>query len=450
MTRLHSGRMTEGGILPSILRYSLPLIAGNFLQQLYNTADSVIVGNLVGDAALAAVGTAGQIAGLLFTVCLGAGAGAGVLVAMYYGAEDREKTDSAVHNAAALSLLGGGALMLLGLAGGPLFLRWMGTPEEVLRPAWIYLRILFAGTLCTALYNYAAGVLNAVGASSRSLLYLAVASGANIALDLLLVGAFRLGVAGTAWATVFAQLLSAALALRYLTRLDDICRLSLRRIRLEKRMALRILRLGIPTAIQGAVISFSNVLIQSSVNSFGTRAMAGFTSYMKVDGFNILPVSSFSLAASTFVGQNLGAGRVDRARRGTWTVLLLSLGYTAVMSVVMLTFSKPILSLFGGDEETLRSGILCLRALAPFYALLAVIHSLAGAVRGSGHTAAPMVIILFSLCLCRMVWIALAAPRFGSIWGVYLTYPVSFVIGASLMVLYTLRARWLEPAEKKL
>lgn len=437
--------MTEGPILSSVLLYSLPLIGGNLLQQLYNTFDSIIVGNLVGDTALAAVGAGGQILGLLITAFLGASAGAGILIAMYYGAGEPKRLSAAVHSSLVLSALAALLLTAAGLAGSPLFLRWMDTPAEVLPEAQVYLRIIFLGTLFRSLYNMAAGILNAVGNSARSLRYLAVSSGLNILLDLLFVGLFRAGVAGAAWATILSEGVSAALAFRYLLRVDDIYRVRPRELRLDRGMVGRILRLGIPSAVQGTVICFSNVLIQTGVNAYGTSAMAGFTAYMKVDGFNILPVHSFSLAASTFVGQNLGAGRVDRAKQGTLAVLGVSLGYTAMMSLLMLGFARPVLSIFGGDEETLRYGVLCLRALAPFYTLLAVIHSLAGAVRGSGHTLAPMGIILFSLCLCRILWIRLAAPLFGSIRGVFFTYPVSFFIGAALMAAYALLAPWLRP-----
>ena len=429
--------MTQGPILGSVCRYSLPLIGGTLMQQLYNTFDSIIVGNLVGPQALAAVGAGGHILGLLITLCMGASAGAGILIAMYYGAEDEDRLHTAVHTS------------VVGLLWSPVFLGWMGTPEEVLFESSGYLRIIFLGTALRAIYNIAAGIMNAVGNSSRSLFYLAVSSVLNIALDLVFVGVFRLGVAGAAWATIASEGVSAYLVLRFLTRVEDIYRLSLRDLRMDRAMAGRVIRLGVPTAIQGAVISFSNVLIQSGVNAYGTVAMAGFTSYMKVDGFNILPVHSFSLAASTFVGQNLGAGRLDRAKKGALTALAVSLGYTAMMSVVMLSFPRQILSIFGGDAQTIDYGVMCLRSLAPFYTLLAVIHSLAGAVRGSGHTLEPMAIILFSLCVCRILWIRLAAPRFGSIQGVFLTYPVSFVIGAVLMVSYTLFAHWLKLPEMK-
>lgn len=436
--------MTEGPILRSVCRFSLPLIGGNLMQQLYNTFDSIIVGNLVGNHALAAVGASGPILGMLITLCMGASSGAGILIAMYYGAEDRKRLQTAVHTSVILTLIAAGIISVVGLLWTPVFFRWISTPEEVLVESSRYLRIIFLGTALRAIYNIAAGIMNAVGNSARSLRYLAISSVMNIGLDLLFVGVFRLGVAGAAWATILCEGVSAVLVIRYLSRVEDIYRFSWKELRLDRAMAGRVIRLGVPTAVQGAVISFSNVLIQSGVNAYGTVAMAGFTSYMKVDGFNILPVHSFSLAASTFVGQNLGAGRLDRAKKGTLTALGISLAYTAMMSILMLSFPRQILSIFGGDARTIDYGVMCLTSLAPFYMLLAVIHSLAGAVRGSGHTMASMVIILFSLCFCRILWIRFAAPLFGSIKGVFLTYPVSFVIGAVLMVSYTLFVPWLK------
>ena len=439
---LHT-RMTDGGVFRSLLLYSLPLIAGNMMQQLYNTCDSIIVGNLVGSHALAAVGASGQIIYLLTTLCIGASTGAGILIATFYGAEDERQTGVAVHTSLVLSALAAGIITVLGLTLSTTFLRWMGTPEEVLRDAAVYLRIIFAGTLFQALYNMAAGILNAVGNSPRSLRYLAVSSVLNVGLDLLFVGVFHMGIAGAAWATIASQGVSAALAIAFLTRTEDIYRVSPNQLRLSGSMAKRIIQLGVPTAIQGAVISFSNVLIQAGVNSFGTQAMAGYTSCLKVDGFNIMPVHSFSLAASTFVGQNLGAGRLDRVKKGVWTALWMSVVYSAVTGVLLLSFARPVLSIFGGDSATIEYGVLCMWSLAPFYTLLAVIHSLAGAIRGSGKTMPPMIIILFSLCAFRIFWIRLIAPLFGNIQGVFMTYSVSFFIGAGLMVAYAVFGHWL-------
>lgn len=437
--------MTEGPIAKSILLFALPLIAANMMQQLYNTADSLIVGNFVGSAALAAVGAGGILLNLLMAFIWGASTGAGILIARYYGAKDKENLSRIVHTTMLIAVILGIAILLIGIFGCPLFLQWMNTPADMMEDAVIYLRLFFAGMLFNAIYNMAAGILNAVGNSSRSLMYLVISSITNIVLDLLFVAVFRWGIAGAAIATDISQMVSAILMLLYLFKVNDLYKMSWSKLRWDRMAAKQIVNTGFPTAVQNAVLVFSNILIQVGVNGFGTLAAAGFTAYLKIDGFNILPVMSFSLAATTFVGQNIGAGKMDRVKKGTRTVLGMCLIYSACLSVIMITLRQPIIRLFSDDPQVINYGLQCLWALAPFYVLLAVIHSLAGAIRGSGHTIPPMVIILIALCLYRIAWIMIAAPLIGTIMGVYLTYSTSFFVGAALMVIYTLRGKWLKP-----
>ncbi len=440
-----TNNMTEGVIWKSILLFSLPLIAGNILQQLYNTADSLIVGQFVGDTALASVGASGTIAFFLMAFMWGASTGAGVIIARYYGGGDYENLSKAVHTTMILAVIIGAFVSVLGVFVARPFLQLLGCPADMLDSATLYLRLFFAGMIFNGIYNLAAGVLNAVGNSKRTLLYLGISSVTNIVLDLLFVAVLKWGIAGAAIATDISQLISAALIVIYLLRSDQPYALSFRKLRLDPLAAKQIIRTGFPTAIQNAVLSLSNLLIQAGVNAYGTVAVAGFTAYMKVDGFNILPVMSFSLAATTFVGQNIGAGKMDRVKKGTVTVMLMSILYSAVISLVMILFRHSIVGIFSESETVVEYGVQCLMALAPFYILLATIHALAGAVRGSGHTVPPMVIILIALCLYRIAWIEIAAPLFHNIIGVYLTYPTSFFIGAALMVIYTLRGKWLIP-----
>ena len=437
--------MTEGVIWRSILLFSLPLIAGNIMQQLYNTADSFIVGQFVGDTALASVGMSGTMGFFLMAFLWGASTGSGVVISRYYGAKDNVNLGKAVHTTMILSVIIGAAVSVLGIVLARPFLMVLGCPEDMMPTAILYIRIFFAGMIFNAIYNMAAGILNAVGNSRRTLLYLGISSVTNIVLDLLFVAVFKWGVAGAAIATCASQLLSAVLIVIHLLRTDEPYGLRPGELMLDKLAARQIIRTGFPTAIQNAVLAFSNLLIQAGVNSYGTLAVAGFTACLKVDGFNILPVMSFSLAATTFVGQNIGAGKMDRVKKGTVTAMLMCIVYSAVISVIMITFRSKIIGLFTDSDAVVEYGVQCLMALAPFYVLLAVIHSLAGAVRGSGHTMPPMVIILISLCAYRIAWIEIAAPLFGSILGVYLTYSTSFVVGAVLMVAYTLRGKWLIP-----
>ena len=323
--------------------FALPLIFGNLLQQMYNTADSIIVGNFVGSNALAAVGSSGSPIYLLIGFSQGLAVGAGVVVSQYLGAGDHKETREAVHTSLAIAVVMGLLLTVGGVACGRALLVAMNTPAEVLADAVTYIRIYFGGVLFSVVYNMTAGILHAAGNSRRSLVYLAWASVTNIVLDFVFIVGLRMGVAGAAIATDLSQLVSCVLSLRFLMKSEDACRVELSAIRLHRKMAGRIIRVGLPTGIQNMVISFSNVLVQASVNSYGAAAMAGFAAYMKIDGFNILPVSSISMAATTFVGQNYGAGRLDRVKRSVWVTLAIGVIYTLCTGVALLacTGSPP-------------------------------------------------------------------------------------------------------------
>lgn len=429
--------MTEGNILKSIILYSIPLILGNFMQQLYNTFDSLIVGNFVSNRALAAVGASGQISFFLVAFYLGASSGAGILISQYYGAKKDDMLHAIIHNMLGIGIVLGVAITVIGIIFCPTFLMWIKTPDDMMADSVTYLRIFFGGMIFQVIYNMLAAVLNAVGNSKRSLLYLVISSLVNIALDLLFVCGFKWGIAGAAWATIISQAICCILILKYLCSVDANYKVVIKDITLQGYYVKRIVQMGLPAAIQNAVISFSNLLIQSGVNSYGTKAAAGFTAYMKVDGFDILPILSFSLAATTFVGQNIGAGKRERAKKGAVIIVIINIVYTVLMSVLMLGFDTEIISLFSRDASVIESGVMCIWALAPFYVLLGLIHSFAGAIRGTGNTVGPMVIILFALCLYRVIWMALVRPYFHDIRGVYYTYPTSFALGAVLMIGYT-------------
>ena len=436
--------MTEGSIWKSILLFSVPLILGNMLQQLYNTADSIIVGNFVGSNALAAVGSSGSPIFLLIGFSQGIAVGAGVVVSQFLGAKDREGAHTAVHTSLALSAILGAILTVCGIAVSRALLTAMNTPAEVLEDAVLYIRLYFGGVLFSVVYNMTAGILNAAGNSRRSLVYLAWASVTNIVLDLVFIVGLRMGVAGAAIATDLSQLVSCVLSLRFLMKSEDACRVELSAIRLHRKMAGRIIRGGLPTGIQNMVISFSNVLVQASVNSYGAAAMAGFAAYMKIDGFNILPVSSISMAATTFVGQNYGAGRLDRVKRSVWVTLAIGVIYTLCTGAALLAGQDAILHLFTADEAVVTYGKLAMRWFCPFYFLLSILHGLAGAVRGTGASIPPMVVLLVSLCLFRVVWIQFLLPFFSGIEGVFILYPVSWGLGAVLMILYAWKGKWME------
>ena len=436
--------MTEGGIFKNLLFFAAPLILGNLLQQMYNAVDSIIVGNYVGSNALAAVGAGASLIYLLIAFSLGASVGAGVIVSQYLGAKEKEGVHKAVHTAMTISII----LGLILTAGGILFSRkllvMMNTPAEILDDAACYLRIYSYGLIFNVVYNMAAGILNAAGNSRRSLMYLAAAAVVNIFMDLLLIAGLKIGVAGAAIATNFSQAISCILALWFLFRVPADYRISLKSLRIHKAMALRIIQIGLPTGIQNMVISFSNILIQASINQYGATAVAGFSAYLKIDGFNILPVLSFSMAITTFIGQNYGAGKYDRMKKGMWVTLLMGIVYTVLTGILLLTFSGQIMRLFSEDVGVIAYGQTAMRYFCPFYWILAILHSLAGTVRGTGKSIPPMVVLLVSLCLFRIVWIQLVLPYYTSIEGIFILYPVSWLVGAVLMILYTWKGKWIE------
>ena len=436
--------MTEGGIFKNLLFFATPLIFGNLLQQMYNAVDSIIVGNYVGSNALAAVGAGASLIYLLIAFSLGASVGAGVIVSQYLGAKEKEGVHKAVHTAMTISII----LGLILTTGGILFSRkllvMMNTPAEILDDAACYLRIYSCGLIFNVVYNMAAGILNAAGNSRRSLMYLAAAAVVNIFMDLLLIAGLKIGVAGAAIATNFSQAISCILALWFLFRVPADYRISLKSLRIHKAMALRIIQIGLPTGIQNMVISFSNILIQASINQYGATAVAGFSAYLKIDGFNILPVLSFSMAITTFIGQNYGAGKYDRMKKGMWVTLLMGIVYTVLTGILLLTFSGQIMRLFSEDVGVIAYGQTAMRYFCPFYWILAILHSLAGTVRGTGKSIPPMVVLLVSLCLFRIVWIQLVLPYYTSIEGIFILYPVSWLVGAVLMILYTWKGKWIE------
>lgn len=441
--------MTEGSVVKNILFFSVPLILGNLLQQLYNTVDSVIVGNYVGSNALAAIGSSTSLVYLLIAFSQGVSVGAGVVISQRLGQKNKEGVQISVHTALALA----GILGIILTVGGILFskeiLLWMNTPEEVLTDAVKYLRLYSAGMVFNVVYNMAAGILNAAGNSRRSLGYLAIASVTNLILDLVFIVGMKTGIAGAAIATNIGQIISCLLAIWFLVRTQTDYKVYLNKIKIHKSTAGLIIKIGLPTGFQNMVISLSNILVQSSVNSFGANAMAGFGAYMKVDGFNVLPVTSFGMAATTFVGQNFGAGKLERVKRGMWMTLGIGILYTITTGVLLLTFSETIMHLFSNDPAVIAYGQQAMRFFCPFYWVLSILHALSGTVRGTGKSIPPMIVLLISLCLFRVLWVQFVMPNIASIEGIFMLYPISWTIGSGLMILYTWKGKWLIDYEKR-
>ena len=435
--------MTEGAIWKKILLFSIPLILGNLFQQLYNTVDSIIVGNYIGSNALAAVGSGGSFINLLIGFCVGASAGAGVVISQAYGAQDTERLHKAVHTTIAIAIVCGIVVTLAGVILAPVVHNIMGTPVEVYEEAVAYLRVYFGGMLFSVVYNLAAGILNAVGNSRRSLIYLMIAAFSNIILDLFFVVVLKMGVVGVALATDISQFLSCIFIIGYLMKTNEVYKLKIREIKFYDNMVSKIIKIGLPTGIQNIVIAVSNVIIQSGINSFGPVVMAGFTSYVKIDGFNFLPLMSFSMAATTFTGQNIGAGKMDRVKKGMKVSLAMGMGYAMATGILLFNIAPYAMGIFTKDPEVVACGVYLMKFFCPFYWILAFIHVMAGTIRGTGKTLPPMIIILVSLCLFRIIWIATVVPKIGELYGLIMVYPLSFVVGAILTILYAKFGKWM-------
>lgn len=437
--------MTEGSILKTILVFSIPLILGNLLQQMYNTVDSIIVGNYVGKNALAAVGSSSPLIFLLIAFGQGISVGSGVIVSQAIGANNKKDIQLSVHTSLAISVILGVILSILGFIFTPQLLKMMNTPAEVMVESVKYLRLYSIGLVFNIIYNMEAGILNSVGNSKRSLLYLGIASSINIVLDLIFIRGLGWGVEGAAIATNISQAIAFIITLVYLMRVNANYKVTLSKIKMHKSVAKRLIKVGLPTGVQNMMISLSNVLIQSSINVFGPIAMAGFSAYLKIDGFNILPVLSFSMASTTFTGQNYGAGKMDRVKKGMWLTLVMSIIYTILTGVLLLEFDNQVIRLFSQEKDVIEAGVRSMKYFCPFYMFLGILHSLAGTVRGLGKTVPPMIIIFISLCLFRVICILYVIPM-TSIDYVYVLYPISWLIGAILMVAYFIKSK---PFRKK-
>ncbi|WP_206038987.1 MATE family efflux transporter [Fusobacterium perfoetens] len=435
--------MTEGSIVKILLLFSIPLILGNLLQQTYNTVDSIIVGNYVGSNALAAVGSSTIIINLLIGFSQGIAVGAGVIISQAIGAKNNKRINLSVHTAIMISIILGIILSIVGFIFTPQILKWMKTPDEIFKDSVVYLRLFSLGLVFSIVYNMEAGILNAAGNSKRSLLYLGVASVTNIFLDLLFVRGLNMGIKGVAIATNISQFISCVLALIFLLKVNDTYKVYLNKLKINKKIALNMIRVGFPTGIQSTVISFSNVLIQSSINVFGPSIIAGFGIYLKIDGFNVLPILSLSMASTTFTGQNYGGRRKDRVKKGMWITLGMGIIYSIIIGILLLTFSRPLVELFTNDEKIIQAGISAMKYFCPFYFILSMLHSLAGTVRGVGKTMPPMLILLFSMCIFRIFWINFILPLDNTINNILILYPITWTIGLILMTLYTWRAKWI-------
>ena len=427
------GLMTEGVIWKELLLFSVPLLLGNLFQQLYNAVDSVVVGNYIGAQALAAVGSSAPVINLLVSFFMGLSVGAGVIISRYFGARNMESLQDSIHTSLALTMTAGIFMTLFGIIFSPTILRWIGTPSDVMSSSVLYLRIYFGGILSVMLYNMGSGILRAVGDSKNPLYFLIVSSITNILLDLLFVIVFDMGIAGVGWATLIAQTISAVLTLLLLIKTKQEYKVTLKKIRFHKDKLIEIIRLGLPSGIQNGVVSFSNVIVQSNINAFGSLAMAGCGAYTKIDGFAILPVMSYSMALTTFTGQNMGAKKYDRVKQGARSGIIMSLLTTIAISALLLIFGEQVLSIFSDNPKVISYGLYMMHVLAPFYIFLAISHAFNGIIRGAGITTIPMIVMITCWCGMRMTWILASVPIFHDIGVVFMGWPLTWAASALWM-----------------
>ena len=434
-----------GSIPRQLLLFFLPIWFGTLFQQLYNTADTLIVGNFVGTQALAAVGATGAFVQLLVGVFVGLCSGAGVVIAQSYGAGNVEAVDRQVHTALSMAVLGGAVLTVLGLVTSRGVLLLMQTPAEIIDAATLYLQIYFLGMIPQIIYNMGTNILRAVGDSKRPLYFLLIASLVNIVLDIVFVAGFSWGVAGAALATIISQLASAVLTIRCLAGSNGMpWHLTASRMRPDPAVLSDICRIGLPSAAQSALYSISNIVIQAAVNGFGTTAVAAWSVYGKIDFLFWMTVSSFGIAITTFAGQNFGAQLYDRVHRGTRVCLEMAAGTTVAISLALYPLAELAFRLFSQDDAVVAQGVQMMHFLVPTYITYVCIEIFSGALRGCGDVRVPTLITVFGVCGLRVAWLLLVVPRFHTILMVEASYPITWALASLLFAIYYLRGGWMQ------
>ena len=429
--KVRSGNLLEGPLLPNIITYTIPIILTSLLQLLFNAADLVVVGRFCGSVSVAAVGATGSITNLIVNLFIGLSVGAGVSVAHAYGERDAQAVHRTVHTAVITALVGGAVLTVIGVTFSETFLHMMGTPENVLKLSSVYMKIYFGGIVFSMIYNFCASILRAAGDTKSPLVFLSIAGVVNVVLNLIFVTVFHMNVAGVALATTISQAVSAVLVVLALMKRDDACRLDLRMVRFHKAQLIKMIKIGLPAGIQGSLFSISNVLIQSSINSFGDIFMSGNAAASNIEGFAYVCINAFSQASVNFVGQNAGAKQYDRVRK---TVLIcLACVFVVGLGVGLLfyTFAEQLLSIYITDSaEAISYGVIRMAFICLTYFTCGMMDSLTGALRGLGASMVPMVICILGVCVFRVAWIytIFQVPQFHTPECLYLSYPISWVI----------------------
>lgn len=444
-----STRLTEGPIWKKITAFAIPLFLGNLFQQLYNTADSLIVGNFLGSDALAAVSSSGSLILLLVGFFNGIAVGAGVVIARYFGARDKDNLSKAIHTDLAFGIVSGILLTILGLLLAPRILIWMGTPEDVFKNSVVYFRIYFCGSLAFVMYNIFVGIMQSVGDSRHPLIYLIISSVVNIVLDLLFVGVLHLGVGSAALATIISQFVSAILCLIRLMRVSEDYRIYLSKIRFHGRHLKMIITYGLPSGMQNSIIAFANVIVQSNINSFGKMAVAGCGAYSKIEGFGFLPITCFALALTTFIGQNLGAQKYDRVKQGARFGIICSVILAEIVGLFIYIFAPVFISAFNNDPQVIAYGTAQAHTVTLFYFLLSFSHCIAGILRGAGKATIPMLVMLVCWCAIRITYITLMVRVIPDIRVIFWAYPLTWTLSSVIFLIYFLKANWMHDFKTK-
>lgn len=445
MALLSSDRqITEGVIWKQLLLFFFPILAGTFFQQMYNIVDTIIVGRFVGTDALASVGASAPLLNLINGFFIGVSTGATVILSQFFGAKDRKNVQRALHTGIALALLLGGIALTVGQLFVPRILRIIGTPEDCYAGSVLYCRIYFCGAVASMVYNMGAGILRAIGDSKRPMYFLMICCAVNIAGDLLFVCALGMGVAGVGIATVLAQLISAVLVIRVLMRQPEQTRLDLRAIRFHGNLMGNILRIGVPAGIQLMMFDFSNLIVQSSLNSFGSVPVAAWAAFGKTDSFTWMISGAFGVSVTTFVGQNFGAQKYDRVRKSVWVCMGLSIAIVGLLSILEYTFRSPILSIYTADPAVIAVGAEMISRIVPFNAVFMPIEIFAGTMRGTGYAMQPTLIMCICVCVFRMIWVLIVVSRVHTIAMLTLAYPISWIICATVFFIAYLRGNWLK------
>lgn len=436
--------LTEGTIWKQLLLFALPLLGSSLIQQLYNTVDLIFVGNVLGKESSAAVGASTLIITCLVGFFTGLSVGAGIIIAQSFGKKSKTDLQHAVHTAIGLSLVGGALLMVIGYLGAPHFLRWMNTPEEILSTAVLYIRIYFLSFISIMIYNMGAGILRAMGDSRSPLIFQFIGGITNVMMDALFLVVFDYGVEGVAWATLFSQTIAAGCVLIHLSGTNGDHHLSWSKIRINKDIFYRILKVGVPVGLQSLVITLSNVFVQYHVNGFGVDGIAAFTAYFKVELIIYLPIVAFGQAITTFSAQNLGAGKIEKMKKSVKVCLLLGISLTIVTSATTLIFGRQAFGLFNQDSSVIDYGIRIIQTSFPFYFVYVILEVLSGSIRGAGKSTPPMIIILLNICVLRTILLFTIMSFYHDVRGVALTYPITWATTAACLAFYFFKGKWFE------